>query len=206
LGLTKPRKSHEEDDLFNFETALVVAWPGPGDPPPRTVRLPGLRIECWPQRDGSVLYEVKYRNVPYKPKKTKRVYHDTLQIEGDGAKSLRDEALRKIEKSRKQSPVDRLFESPDELSTTGSRAKQMATMEDSGEQPSLSFGAVPDATLDDSDGKGARDSDMRAFEGSDTVQHNHDPVAIEDSDTYPVDGVFDDSEDLQLRRPGSQGK
>jgi len=71
---------HEEDELFDFETHLIVAWPGPGDPPPRTVRLPGLRVTCWPQRDGSVLYEIKYRESPFEKKPKGRKPRDTAQM------------------------------------------------------------------------------------------------------------------------------
>jgi hypothetical protein len=74
------RKPPEEDDLFEFETQLIVAWPAPGDPPPRTVRLPGLRLNCWPQRDGSVLYEIKYRNSPAEKRAKGRKLRDTAQM------------------------------------------------------------------------------------------------------------------------------
>lgn len=81
--MTGPRRkptTGEEDDLFDFETFLIVAWPGPDDPPPRTVRLPGLRISCWPQVDGSVLYEVKYRNAPFEKKPKAGGVRDTQQM------------------------------------------------------------------------------------------------------------------------------
>lgn len=77
-GDNKP--SSEEDDLFEFETHLIVAWPGPQDPPPRTVRLPGMVVTCWPQKDGSVLYEIKYRNVKYEKKPKGRRPRDTAQM------------------------------------------------------------------------------------------------------------------------------
>ena len=79
--MTSPKQpTPEEEELLDFENQLVVAWPGPSDPPPRAVRLPGMRITPWPQKDGSVLYEIKYRGAPYEPKKKKRRHRDTVQM------------------------------------------------------------------------------------------------------------------------------
>jgi hypothetical protein len=87
-GARRKTLSGEEDDLIDLETFLFVAWPAPNDPPPRTVRLPGLRISCWPQVDGSVLYEIKYRDAPFEKKKKPGTVRDTMQMSfrsGDGA-------------------------------------------------------------------------------------------------------------------------
>lgn len=70
----------EEDELLDFESQLVVAWPGPDDPPPRPIRLPGVRITPWPQADGSVLYEIKYRGAPYQPRRRRGRHRDTVQM------------------------------------------------------------------------------------------------------------------------------
>jgi len=69
-----------DEDQGDFEVQLILAWPGPNDPPPRSVRLPGLRVTAWPQPDGSVLYEVKYRSAPYEQTSTRRKKHDTVQM------------------------------------------------------------------------------------------------------------------------------
>jgi len=71
----------DEEDLVEIETLVTVAWPAPDDPPPRAVRLAGMQIDAWPQADGSVLYEIKYRRRPYVPKQKRKRHRDTLSME-----------------------------------------------------------------------------------------------------------------------------
>ncbi len=75
-----PKNPRDPEDLTDYEVQLVVAWPSPKDPPPRSIRLPGLRIEAYPQSDGSVLYEVKYRSKPYVLTKRRKQHRDTVQM------------------------------------------------------------------------------------------------------------------------------
>ena len=90
--MTKPeRPPGEDEELADFETQLVVAWPGPQDPPPRPVRLPGLRIAAWPQADGSVLYEVRYRGQPYQATAKRSGHRDTVQMTVPWVKGPKEE-------------------------------------------------------------------------------------------------------------------